>query len=1026
MSNLDDLESIIKGNKSKRLRNKNSYMDEFLERRKQAADFALEKRNSSGYKYTKPCYYINNGNIILKNQNKKKLQNQIEDKKEFYKTYNTLKKNLTGKNNSINNIIFIEKENNKYYLSQGFPKNHNYNYSYYRTLNHQHCCQCCKYKNNFIDNQNNNLNGYSSKTYFREEGLNDDFLSTEDLAKNKLYKNIKHHSIDNSKNKKEKGQKNKKNNIIKNESISQTEMKNLKNGKNGKTNYNDKNKNQTAPLNNKNKNKEYFNPDKNQKDYNQNNNKYKSVQNTTTNLMSSIKIKETNKNKNVNSTGNIYYEGSDNHNFYDSNKMSYYKYNYETYKPISITQRNEEYQKYYSKNLSEPKTFGRNKNIYLIKANKNDLDFDENRKNQIGKNKLKDISPIRTYARYYYEDNNDDFQGIEKIYESQSIKGNGINDSNKVIKYNIKLNNNSNNKKYLDYKEKGIRTKSADSLHYHSTEIIKNTPNTKTISIIYKSEKNKANNQINKFNPEIDKKEIFNIRKDYNNNDKLKNEKNIIKIVPKDERIKSLDKNEENNNNINNKKYQEIIGNENLINKIKNNISENNDENKNIKENENIKNNNKIENNIKIENINDNEKKKDYKEEKNNINLKKGNKNDESKDKQINNIMDNDKEKNEENKKKVEEINNDISEDKKENKNEIKSLKNEKYNNNINNKESNNNINNLKYINNEDNINKNNENNEKYPEIVDHEQNYEIIKEKYESFLGQKDEKEPNFQSKIMNSMLTSKDDSNLINNKNNLIKNIKEKIKILKNNNKNNKENLNYSNEIDDYFTKIKEKEEKNNLVLNEFYQELLNKEKQANTEDNKNIKDFTKEIEEKNKDKKVIIQRSTRLQNMMKNILNNKKYKNYEFKNYNTIPLKTSFSKVQKSEGNEFREMTLKNNSNNIKLTKYNNTPNINLIVDDNFEENIKLFDEKEYTRLKNKNAKSSRPINLMNKKIIGFNQKYPSFRDRLDLFGFYNTNNKFIFNNKLNEKFTTSFSPKIIFQDSSNKIMPANEIY
>ena len=118
-------------------------------------------------------------------------------------------------------------------------------------------------------------------------------------------------------------------------------------------------------------------------------------------------------------------------------------------------------------------------------------------------------------------------------------------------------------------------------------------------------------------------------------------------------------------------------------------------------------------------------------------------------------------------------------------------------------------------------------NNNEYAKIVDQEQNYETIKEKYESFLKQKDEKEPNFQSKILNSMFTSKEESNLMASNNNLIKNIKEKIQILRNNNKNSKEHINYSTEIDDYFIKIKQKEEKNNLVLNDLYQDLLKKEK-------------------------------------------------------------------------------------------------------------------------------------------------------------------------------------------------------
>ena len=47
-----NLEKMLKENTMKRIRNQNSYMDAFLERRKQAANFAMERRNTSGCKYT--------------------------------------------------------------------------------------------------------------------------------------------------------------------------------------------------------------------------------------------------------------------------------------------------------------------------------------------------------------------------------------------------------------------------------------------------------------------------------------------------------------------------------------------------------------------------------------------------------------------------------------------------------------------------------------------------------------------------------------------------------------------------------------------------------------------------------------------------------------------------------------------------------------------------------------------------------------------------------------------------------------
>ena len=306
-----------------------------------------------------------------------------------------------------------------------------------------------------------------------------------------------------------------------------------------------------------------------------------------------------------------------------------------------------------------------------------------------------------------------------------------------------------------------------------------------------------------------------------------------------------------------------------------------------------------------------------------------------------------------------------------------------------------------------------NENNKEYQYIVDQEQNYETIKEKYESFLRQKDEKEPNLQSKIMNSMLTSKED---INNNNNLVINIKEKINILKNNNKIFKENINYSNEIDDYFIKIKKKEEKNNLALNEYYQNLLKREieEKSDYNNNDNNTNLNKGIAN-NDNKKMIIKKSNRLQYMMNNIKKNNKYRYYGLKNYKTIPRKTISSKTFFPNN--------KKEDNNIKLSKYNNAPDINLIVDENYEENIKLFDENEYSKLKMKNIKSSRPVNLMIKNIKESTPNLEIYRNRFDLFRYYNYgNNNYIFNN---EKYKDYFSPRIIYYQDSNKIMPANEI-
>ena len=46
--------------KFKKLRNKDSYMNAFLERRKKAADFASTNKNKVYYKYEMPFYILKN------------------------------------------------------------------------------------------------------------------------------------------------------------------------------------------------------------------------------------------------------------------------------------------------------------------------------------------------------------------------------------------------------------------------------------------------------------------------------------------------------------------------------------------------------------------------------------------------------------------------------------------------------------------------------------------------------------------------------------------------------------------------------------------------------------------------------------------------------------------------------------------------------------------------------------------------------------------------------------------------------
>jgi hypothetical protein len=272
--------------------------------------------------------------------------------------------------------------------------------------------------------------------------------------------------------------------------------------------------------------------------------------------------------------------------------------------------------------------------------------------------------------------------------------------------------------------------------------------------------------------------------------------------------------------------------------------------------------------------------------------------------------------------------------------------------------------------------------------------------------------------------LLTSKDDSFLKNNNKNLIKNIQDTIKILKNNinkDKKNDLNKNYINEIDNYFNKIKQKEEKNNSALNEYYLGLNTNNNNKNNQDieNNNIID-----------KKVMIQRSLRLQNMVKQNSDYQKYKLNEKKNYNTntnikydkfTPSQT-YNPRQLKKSIHLKEIGIKTNFNYIKLSKYKNNPvpNINLIADEANYENTKIMDESEYFKLKKKNIKTTRP-NLTIKTLKSDNIN--SYRNGLDLYRcnkYVNKRSSFKFGSKMN-----AYSSRIILSDINNKIMPPNEI-
>ena len=928
---MSDLQNLSKENNVKRIRNKNSYMEAFLERRKQAAEFALKGKNKSGYNYTKPNYYIHEGKEIYNSKNKYTYElnsNENNDKNKFYKTYrtynNTLKKNNKGGNRSANNMIIMETDNNQYYLSDGLQKScKNSNFG---KMN-GHYNPYYKYKNNQINNRLKNIGNYFEKSNEEYQELIDGLLNQEEI--NQKYKNNDNHSINfSSKNKNN----NKKRYINtrdspKNEIFLKTDknefLGNYNKKKTRRINYNKKNVESSPNIKaNFINNMQYLStPNDIDKKKNM---KYKSKSNSkincNINLISSKKEKE-NK-RNINSENNIYYEGIDNHRFYDSNKMNDYKYNCETYKLKNRTQNKN--QELYSKNNSEQQNLKGNKKLYKVKTT-----FGINKNNKIEKNQISDISPIRTYCRYNYEDYND-FNNIEKIYESQSIYGNSGNNSNIKLLNNIRSQNDfSSEKKHLNTENnnsKDIRTISLDLLKLYSTKVIKDTGNTKAISTVYNSQ------------------QIPNINLDENN----------IKIIAYSNNKSENNYKEINYSANNNKSGKDLLKKDKT--KLKGSQSPNNI--------------NKSPEKLKVNNISEN-----Y----TNFSNKKINKNNEIYFTKI----DNNHIKNQ--------LNNDIINDNIE-------IKIQNYNNN---------------------------DYEEIQNIAEHDNS----KDRYDSFLRQKDEKEPNIQSKIINSMMTSKDESYLTNSNNNLIKNIQDKIKILKNNmnkNKNADLNKNYINEIDNYFNKIKQKEEKNNSVLNEIYQELTinNNNKKNNQETDNNIDNNKLKRGKTKGNKKVMIQRSHRLQNMVKQLLDNQRYKNYGKKNRN-INSKIKYDKFSPSKKvkknldlNEFDY----NHFSNIKLSKYNHTsaPNINLIAEEGNYENAKIIKENEYFKLKKRNIKSERP-NLTLKPLKS--DKIYSYRNKFDLYGYYNFGNQ-RFTSKFGDKMNV-YSPRIILSDINNRIMPPNEI-
>ena len=843
--------------KFKKLRNKDSYMHAFLERRKQAADFALNDKNKLYYQYETPYYILRNEEELMelkrKNQNQ---MNSIKNKTEFYKTYRTLKNNLSHKNsnNSSSNKVIIEKENNKYYLSQGLIDEK-------------------KDKKNFDRNL--------------------DKLEY-DIEMDKNYNNIKHHTINVS-------SKSKKNRTIDSSSRRNFSWKNLQIQKTTSlNNYEFSENNNANPKENEIEisNRPYL-VMSNEFEYNINNfpnDKNKNIK-SITNENDINKIIEKYKNAHID------YKEADNYKYYESNSKD------------KKLQQNNIYNTTKPKNFSEPQNlFEKTKNIYSLKETKSSNNMRDNNNNYNYnfkyKTKINEISPIKTHYQYNLKEYNEDALNLEKNINSQTLNSNGNSKSstNIKLKNNLKLVKNDSKQKINQDLNIGYYKDEQSPNLYNFTQQINNnnTDKLKNVGILYKNKKYYIDENSNNL-------EIPLITED----DKKKKESNI------------------NNENIEEKNYIEIKSKE-----------EEKFPEKNIREND-------------IQNLNNsftNSKGKD-----NNLLTDKFANSLENKTQQIKNPNNN---------------NFNLSKPK-ENNNKIKNIKAQSY--------------------------------KKFSEG----HNFESLKEKYGSFLKPKEEKEPNIQSRVVNSLLSSKEDVNNNNNNNinnnininfgnhnkSLVRNIQEKIKILKNNKtqNNTKEYNNYIHEIDQRYTKIKLKEEKDNLTLKKFYEELIQKE---NNDIEKGETNKIKEIKRKkekenpiNENKTKIIQKSKRLEYIMRNLLNNKRY---NYVDYHYLSNKINKKKAKNKENIDINNMQFLRNS----------APDINLIVDQSNDENIKIIDENEFSKLRRKNVRSARMINNNSMKNEENNKNQRKNSDVLPNYYKY-------------------VSPRLIIRDINHKIMPPNEL-
>ena len=431
------------------------FIDTFLEKRKRDRDLALIEANNPRYKYN--C--INNQEEILLNKNKYNFYYE----KEINNSYNNLRNNSKEGNQTFK----INENNLKYNI---------------------------KTSNNKLTEQNNNL-------LFKKEERRD---------MEKKYNDLKNNSIFLSNEQKKDLEINNRYKI--NDNLFNINVKNKNNGfgnnvKNEKINYEnyyifEKNR-LTSPQTNRNKN--YFGLNNKDENNSLNNTVKNKVIYNNENFNFNNNICQIDKSKNID--GELdYYEGEENHRFYDSSGVNDYLYSYESYKVKKYFKKNDKF-----KNLSQ----------------------------NFNRNRLNEISPIKKELKSEYTDT-DDIQNIEQEYDNLNIFNNKILQSCSCGRRNINIfggpNENKNFKACSISSKSNKNKKDIEDEENKGKEIIEIINDEKDI-------KNGNNNLIKNNNKEnILEDKLYNkIKKNKNvdmeklNNDLIIKEPNNFFIIQKNE-----------------------------------------------------------------------------------------------------------------------------------------------------------------------------------------------------------------------------------------------------------------------------------------------------------------------------------------------------------------------------------------------------------------------------------------------------------------------------------------------------------